>query len=104
MSPRKRRPPPLRLEGLNAAKASSLLSFLELSKVTGTCFRNAVTIPRPPLMVRRLNMNPLRYAFLQLMFWAFELKLWTEGLPWEQVRIIVAERSKELARAAYETS
>ena len=49
-------------------------------------------------------MNQLRYAFLQLMFWAFELKLWAEGLPWEQVRIIVAERSKELARAAYETS
>jgi hypothetical protein len=30
------------------------------------------------------------------MFWAFELKLWMDGLPWEQVRIIVAQRSKEL--------
>ena len=47
-------------------------------------------------------MSQLRYAFLQLMFWAFEVKLWTEGLPWEQVRTIVAERSKDLARAAHE--
>ena len=49
-------------------------------------------------------MNQLRYAFVQLMLWAFELKLWTEGLPWEQVRIIVAERSKDFARATHERS
>ena len=47
-------------------------------------------------MVRRLNMKQLRWALFQLMFWAFELKLWMDGLPWEQVRIIVAQRSKEL--------
>ena len=47
-------------------------------------------------------MNQLRYAFIQLMFWAFELKLCMDGLPWEQVRFIVAERSKDLARATHE--
>jgi len=35
------------------------------------------------------------------MFWAFEPKLWMDGLPWEQVRIIAAERSKDVARATY---
>jgi hypothetical protein len=49
-------------------------------------------------MVRRLNMKQFRWAFFQLMLWAFELKLWMDGLPWEQLRIIVAERSKDLAR------
>jgi hypothetical protein len=44
-------------------------------------------------------MKQFRWAFFQLMLWAFELKLWMDGLPWEQLRIIVAERSKDLARA-----
>jgi hypothetical protein len=46
-------------------------------------------------------MNHIRWAFFQLRLWAFELKLWLDGLSWEQVRI-VAERSKNLARASYE--
>ena len=29
-------------------------------------------------------MNPLRFAFLQLMLWAFELKLWMDGRPWDE--------------------
>ena len=41
-------------------------------------------------------MKQLRWAFFQLMLWAFVLRLWMDGLPWEQVRVIVAERSKEL--------
>ena len=41
-------------------------------------------------------MKQLRWAFFRLRLWAFELKLWMDGLPWEQVRVIVAERSKEL--------
>ncbi len=49
-------------------------------------------------------MKQLRWALFQLMFWAFELKLWMDGLPWEEVRIIVAERSKDLARATHEGS
>ena len=77
-------------------KASSPTHLLYLSKLTGDRSRDVVTISRPPLMVRRLNMKQLRWALFQLMFWAFELKLWMDGLPWEQVRIIVAERSKEL--------
>jgi hypothetical protein len=53
-------------------------------------------------MVRRLNMNPLRYGFLQLMLWAFELKLWMDGRPWDEVRFIVADRLRDLARATHE--
>ena len=49
-------------------------------------------------------MKQLRWAFFQLMLWAFELKLWMDGLPWEQLRIIVAERSKDLARATHARS
>jgi hypothetical protein len=47
-------------------------------------------------------MKRLRWAFFHLRLWAFELKLWLDGLSWEQVRI-VADRSKDLARATYET-
>jgi hypothetical protein len=47
-------------------------------------------------------MKRLRWAFFHLRLWAFELKLWLDGLSWEQVRM-VAERSKDLARAPYET-
>ena len=47
-------------------------------------------------------MNRLRYAFLQLRLWAFELKLWMDGRRWDEVRFVVAERSKDLARAAHE--
>ena len=39
-------------------------------------------------------MNQLRYACVQLMFWVFELKLWMDGLPREQLRIIVADVQK----------
>ena len=42
-------------------------------------------------------MKQLRWAFFHLRLWAFELKLWMDGLSWEQVRI-VAERSKDLAK------
>jgi hypothetical protein len=38
------------------------------------------------------------------MLWAFELKLSMDGLPWEEVRFIVAERLKDLARATHEGS
>ena len=48
-------------------------------------------------------MNPLRYAFLQIMLWAFELKLWMNGRPWDEVRFIVADRLKDLARTTHET-
>ena len=54
-----------------------------------------------PLTVRRLDMKQLRWAFFRLRLWVFELRLWMDGLPWEEVRL-VAERSKDLARAAYE--
>ena len=47
-------------------------------------------------------MNPLKYIFLQLIFWAFELKLWMDGRPWDEARFIVAERSRNLARATHE--
>lgn len=55
-----------------------------------------------PLLSRSLNMNPLKYMFLQLIFWAFELKLWMDGRPWDEARFIVAERSRNLARATHE--
>ena len=42
-------------------------------------------------------MKRLRWAFFHLRLWAFELKLWLDGLSWKQVRI-VAERSKDLAK------
>ena len=48
-------------------------------------------------MVMRL-VKRLRWAFFHLRLWAFELKPWLDGLSWKQVRI-VAERSKDLARA-----
>jgi hypothetical protein len=48
-------------------------------------------------------MRQLKWAFFHVRLWAFELKLWLDGLSWEQVRI-VAERSKHLARATYERS
>ena len=47
-------------------------------------------------------MNPLRYGFLQLMLWAFELRLWVDGRPWDEMRFIVAERLRDLARATQE--
>jgi hypothetical protein len=37
-------------------------------------------------------MNSLDGPFFHLRLWAFKLKLWLNGLSWEQVRI-VAERS-----------
>jgi len=43
-------------------------------------------------------MKQLRWIFFHLRLWAFELQLWMDGLPWEQVRT-VAEPSKDLARA-----
>jgi hypothetical protein len=46
-------------------------------------------------------MKQLRWAVFQVRLWAFELKLWMDGLPWEEVRTL-AERSKDLARAAYQ--
>lgn len=39
-------------------------------------------------------MKQLRLAFSQLRLWTFELKLWLEGLPWEEARF-VAERFKK---------
>jgi len=47
-------------------------------------------------------MKQLRWAFFHSRLWTFELKLWLDGLSWEQVRI-VAERSKDFARATYKT-
>ena len=47
-------------------------------------------------------MNPLRYAFLQLMLWAFELRLWLDGRRWDEVRFIVAERLRDLTSATHE--
>jgi len=49
-------------------------------------------------------MKPFRWAFFQLMLWVFELKLWLDGRPWEEVRFIVAERLKDLATATHEGS
>ena len=46
-------------------------------------------------------MKQFRWALFHVRLWAFELKLWMDGLPWEEVRIL-AERSKDLARATYE--
>jgi hypothetical protein len=43
-------------------------------------------------------MKQLRWAFFQLILWVFELKLWMDGMPWEEVRFIVAERLKDLAK------
>ena len=43
-------------------------------------------------------MKQLRWALFRLRLWAFELKLWMDGLPWEEVRIL-AERSKDLGPA-----
>ena len=48
-----------------------------------------------PLTVRRLDMKQLRWTFVHLRLWVFELKLWMDGLSWEQVRI-VAKGSKDL--------
>ena|SRR5215469_9792052 len=96
VSPRRRRPPPL-ARGLNAANASAPAAFVgPVKSDRWQLSRRSYYCPAQPLMVRRLNMKQLRWAFFQLMFWAFELRLWMDGLPWEQVRIIVAERSKEL--------
>jgi len=47
-------------------------------------------------MVRRLDMKQLRWTFLHLRLWVFELKLWMDGLSLEQVHI-VAESSKDFA-------
>ena len=78
-----------------------LSPLLDLSKVTGGSFPDAVTILRPSLlMVRRLNMKQLRWAFFHLRLLVLEFRLWMDGLSWEQVRI-VAER---LTRAAHERS
>ena len=53
----------------------------------------------------RRGRGPSRWAFFHLRLWAFELKLWMDGLSWEQVRI-AAESSKDLAiaRATHEKS
>ena len=55
-------------------------------------------------MLRWRNMKQLRWAFFQLILWVFELKLWMDGMPWEEVRFIVAERLKDLTRATHEGS
>ena len=47
-------------------------------------------------------MKQIRWAFFHVRLWAFELKLWMDGLPWEHV-CIVAERAKELASFWRET-
>jgi len=47
-------------------------------------------------------MKQLRWALFHPRLWVFELKLWLDGLSWEQVRS-VAEHLKNLARAIYET-
>jgi hypothetical protein len=49
-------------------------------------------------------MKQLKWAYFQIMLWAVELKLWMDGMPWEDVRFIVAERLKDLARATHEGS
>ena len=48
-------------------------------------------------------MKQLRWVFFHLRLWAFELQLWMDGLPWEEVRTF-ADRSKDLARATLEGS
>lgn len=48
-------------------------------------------------------MKQLRWTFLHLRLWVFELKLWMDGLSWEEVRI-VAEGSQDLVRATRERS
>jgi len=40
-------------------------------------------------------MNQLRWAFFHLKLWAFELKLWMDGLPWEDARFLAEKRSKD---------
>jgi len=40
-------------------------------------------------------MKQLRWTFVHLRLWVFELRLWMDGLSWEQVRI-VAKGSKDL--------
>lgn len=65
--------------------------------------RRSYYSPIEPLMVRSLNMKQLRWTFFHLRLWVFELKLWMDGLSWEQVRI-VAERPKDLASATHERS
>jgi len=47
-----------------------------------------------PCAVKEAHMKQLRLAFSQLRLWTFELKLWLEGLPWEEARF-VAERFKK---------
>jgi len=40
-------------------------------------------------------MNQLRWAFFHLKLWAFELKLWMDGLAWEDARFLAEKRSKD---------
>jgi hypothetical protein len=47
-------------------------------------------------------MKQLKWAYFQLMLRAVEIKLWMDGMPWEDVRFIVAERLRDLARATHE--
>ena len=49
-------------------------------------------------------MKQLKWAYFHLMLWAVELKLWMDGMPWEDVRFIVAERLKDLVRATHKGS
>ena len=43
-------------------------------------------------------MNALRYTCLQLMLWAFELKLWMDGLPWKEARFLAEKRTKDFSQ------
>lgn len=39
-------------------------------------------------------MKQFRWIFFHLRLWAFELKLWMDGFPWKQVRIL-ARKSED---------
>ena len=45
-------------------------------------------------------MKPLRWAFFHFRLWAFELRLWMDGLPWEEARFLAGKCFKELDGAA----
>ena len=44
-------------------------------------------------------MKKIRWAFSHFWLWAFELKLWMDGLPWKDARFLAEKRSKDLSGA-----
>ena len=39
-----------------------------------------------------------RWALFHLRLWVFELRLWMDGLPWEDARLLAEQHSKDLPR------